>query len=139
MNSKLLFLSFFIVILSCKTDQKENSAQSKMEQVMAVHDEVMPKMGTINKLIAELKPLADSTEAGNKYQTAMEDLQGAHRSMMNWMQGFGTRFNSDEILNGKELSDQKKAWLLEEEVKVNQLKKDINSSIDRAQKILSEN
>ena len=27
--------------------------------------------------------------------------------MMDWMQGFGSRFDSDEILNGKELIEKK--------------------------------
>jgi antibiotic biosynthesis monooxygenase (ABM) superfamily enzyme len=71
--------------------------------------------------------------------SAMKDLQAAHKSMMDWMQGFGARFDSDEILNGKELSAEKKQWLLEEEKKVYQLKEDINGSISRAEELLSEN
>ena len=31
--------------------------------------------------------------------------------MMDWIQGFGSRFDSDEILNGKELTEQKQIWL----------------------------
>lgn len=129
----ILPLFFF---LSCKTETKKVDSPTKMQEVMAVHDEVMPKMGTISKLVAQLKPLADSTETGMKYQTAMQDLQAAHRSMMDWMQGFGEKFDSDEILNGKELTEEKEAWLLEEEKKVYRLKEDINGSIERAQKLL---
>ncbi|CAN0593892.1 unnamed protein product [Ectocarpus sp. 12 AP-2014] len=57
--------------------------------------------------------------------------------MMDWMQGFGDRFDADEILNGKDLTDEKKKWLLEEEEKVKQVKENINSSIANAEKILS--
>ena len=56
--------------------------------------------------------------------------------MMNWMQGFGSRFDSDEILNGKELTEQKQIWLDEEEEKVKALREQINSSIENAEKIL---
>jgi hypothetical protein len=56
--------------------------------------------------------------------------------MMDWMKGFGNRFESDEILNGKELTEQKQIWLDEEEEKVKVLRKQINSSIENAQKIL---
>ena len=56
--------------------------------------------------------------------------------MMDWMQGFGSRFDSDEILNGKELTEQKQIWLDEEEEKVKVLREQINSSIENAQKIL---
>ena len=111
---------------------------SKMEEVMAIHDEVMPEMSTIGKLVAELKPKADSTEMGVKYSAAMTDLQDAYKSMMDWMKGFGDRFDSDEILNGKELSDQKKIWLEEEEEKVKALREQIYSSIDQAEQLLED-
>ncbi len=137
MKSSFALLPLFFFLLACKTETKKSESPTKMQEVIAVHDEVMPKMGTISKLVAQLKPLADSTETGKKYQTAIRDLQAAHRSMMDWMQGFDERFDSDEIMNGKELSEEKKAWLLEEEKKVNQLKEDINGSIERAEKLLS--
>lgn len=113
-----------------------NPNTEQMEKVMAIHDEVMPKMGTIGKLVAELKPKVDSTEMGMEYGKAMKDLQASHQSMMDWMRGFGDRFDSDEILNGKALTEQKQKWLDEEEVKVKALKEEINSSIERAETIL---
>ncbi|WP_372973649.1 hypothetical protein [Muriicola sp.] len=137
MKPIILILSFFL-IFSCKTENKKPDQPTKMQEVIAIHDEVMPKMSDISKLVAELKPMADSTEAGMKYMTAMKDLQAAHRSMMDWMQGFGSRFDSDEILNGKELSEEKRTWLLEEEQKVIQLREDINGSIERAETLLRE-
>jgi len=42
----------------------------------------------------------------------------------------------DEILNGKVLTPQKKEWLNEEEEKVNALKEEINTSIDKAEALL---
>lgn len=59
----------------------------------------------------------------------------AHQSMMDWMQDFGTKFDHDEILKGKELSDGKKALLAEEEVEVKALKERINGSIENAEKL----
>lgn len=108
-----------------------------MEQVMAVHDEVMPKMGTIGKLVAELKAKVDTTEMGQQYETAMKDLQEANRAMMDWMRDFGDRFDSDEILNGKELTEEKQQWLDEEEEKVKVVKEKMNSSIKRAEALLA--
>lgn len=143
MNLKSLLTVFFIVLLSysCKEEKKstESSADtSQMELVMAIHDEVMPKMSTIGKLVAELKPKVDSTETGQMYQKAMVDLQDSHKAMMDWMQGFGNRFDSDEILNGKLLTAKKKAWLSEEEEKVKALREQINTSISKAEEILKE-
>ncbi|WP_339836419.1 hypothetical protein [uncultured Maribacter sp.] len=120
---------------SCKESKKVKES-SQMEQVMDIHDEVMPKMGTLGKLVGQLKPMADSLGAESIEAKAMKDLQQANRSMMDWMQGFGNRFDSEEIMNGKELSDEKKQWLKKEEEKVKKVKEDINSSIERAEEIL---
>tara|TARA_Y100001001_G_scaffold164216_1_gene195597 strand:- start:904 stop:1338 length:435 start_codon:yes stop_codon:yes gene_type:complete len=128
----VLFLSF-----SCKEEKKAPEGSSQMEEVMAIHDEVMPKMSTIGKLVGELKPKVDSTEMGQKYEVAMKDLQDANTAMMDWMKDFGDRFNHEEILNGKELSEEKQQWLDEEEEKVKVVKEKINGSIARAEALLA--
>ena len=122
------------IIVSCKG--KEES--TKMNQVMAVHDEVMPKMGQLGKLVGELKAKEnDSTEIGKQYKMARIELQEANEAMMDWMQNFGDRFTPDEILNGAELSEQKKQWLNEEEVKTKALRNQINASIEKAKSLLN--
>ena len=104
---------------------------------MKIHDEVMPKMGTLSKLVGQLKPLADSLGPESIEAKTMKDLQNANKDMMDWMQSFGNRFDADEIMKGKELSDEKKKWLKEEEDKVIKVKEDINSSIEKAQELLN--
>ncbi len=133
----LVLILCLAVIFSCKDKGKEAEATSQMEQVMMIHDEVMPKMGKLSKLVAELKSKVDTTAQGKNYELAMKELQDSHKSMMQWMQGFGDRFDSDEILNGKTLSPQKKEWLDEEEEKVRALKEQINSSIEKAETLLN--
>jgi len=134
----ILCLSVFL-IFSCKQEKKTETGPTQMERVMAVHDEVMPKMGTLAKYTAELKAKVDTTQMGLQYEAAMKDLQSANKSMMDWMMGFGDRFDSDEILNGKALTPQKQEWLNEEETKVQALKKEILASIDRAEQLLNQN
>jgi len=133
---KISFVLLALLIIACKETNTKSDAPTQMEQVMMVHDEVMPKMTTLSKLVAELKAKVDTTEAGMQYEVAMKDLQIGHKSMMDWMKEFGDRFDSDEILNGKELTAQKKDWLIEEEEKVNALKEQINSSIEKAEALL---
>jgi len=128
----VLFLSF-----SCKEEKKAPEGSSQMEEVMAIHDEVMPKMGTIGKLVGDLKAKVDSTEMGRKYEVAMKDLQEANTAMMDWMKDFGDRFNHEEILEGKELTEEKQQWLDEEEEKVKEVKEKINGSIARAEALLA--
>ncbi len=132
-------LSIFLVLFllsSCKQEKRTPEGPSQMEQVMAIHDEVMPKMGTLGKLVGELKSKVDTTETGVQYEAAMKDLQEANKAMMDWMMAFGNRFDSDEILDGKELTEEKQKWLDEEETKVKALKEQINSSIEKAEALL---
>jgi len=134
----ILAISFlFIGLCSCKEEKKINEGPSKMEQVMNIHDEIMPEMGKLAKYTAELKAKIDTTEMGLQYESAMKDLQQANTSMMDWMMSFGDRFNSDEILNGKELTAQKQEWLIEEEEKVKALREEVYSSLKRAEKLLN--
>ena len=98
----ILILSVIIAVAySCKDQNKENS---QMKDVMAVHDEVMPKMGTISQLVSELDEKITNDTSSNDYVAAKEELKAAHKAMMDWMKSFGDRFDGDEILNGKALT-----------------------------------
>ncbi|WP_299170950.1 hypothetical protein [uncultured Allomuricauda sp.] len=140
MKKALSILTTFVLVLSysCKEQKKMEEGPTQMEEVMAVHDEVMPKMGKLGKLVGELKSKVDTTALGQEYESAMKELQEANNSMMEWMMNFGNRFDSDEILDGKELTEEKQQWLNEEEVKVEALREQINSSIAKAEALLSE-
>ena len=131
----LKYVLFLLLLTTACKENKEEVATSQMEEVIDIHDEVMPKMSTIGKLVEELKPRIDSTEGGREYAAAVEDLQDAHKAMMDWMKGFGDRFDFDEIKNGKELSEEKQEWLDEEETKVKAMRDQVNKSIARAQKL----
>lgn len=142
MNIRYILLYFLICALftGCREEKKTGATSSdRMEEVMAIHDEVMPKMSTVGKLVAELKPRVDSTATGQEYGRAMKNLQDAHESMMQWMQGFGNRFNSQEIMEGKTLSGEKLKWLDEEEEKVKEVREKVNSSIEEAEALLENN
>lgn len=132
-------LLLMVTVLSCKEEKKADANTDQMKQVMAIHDEVMPKMSVFGKLVEELKSKEDSTATGQQYEAARKDLQAAHKSMMDWMQGFGDRFDSDEILNGKSLSPEKQKWLDEEEEKIKAVREQINSSIENAEALLNPN
>ncbi|MEN1786129.1 MAG: hypothetical protein AAGF77_13470 [Bacteroidota bacterium] len=136
MRIAVLILSLGFFIVACKQEKKENEGPSQMEEVMAIHDEVMPKMGHIGELIATLRPKIDTTATGKAYEKAMIDLQKANKTMMTWMKGFGDRFDSSEILEEKELSPEKQVRLNEEEVKVKALRDQINTSITNAEQLL---
>lgn len=131
----ILILACSVNFFSCKEEKKDERVM-QMQEVMAIHDEVMPKMSKVSKLVGKLKPMADSLGIESPQGKAMKDLQEANMTMMDWMQDFGDRFDSDEIMDGKELSEEKKKWLDEEETKIKEVKEKINSSIANAESLL---
>ncbi|QWX83292.1 hypothetical protein H0I23_12630 [Cellulophaga sp. HaHaR_3_176] len=137
MKKITLLISFALLTLtfSCK-EKPKNEEPSQMLQVMAVHDEVMPKMSTIGKLIGQIDDKINKEGSSEALVNAKQELKDSNKAMMDWMRGFGDRFDTDEIMKGKALTDEKKKFLDEEEIKVNALRDKMNSSIQNAEAIL---
>ncbi|OYX22734.1 MAG: hypothetical protein B7Z06_11255 [Flavobacteriales bacterium 32-35-8] len=136
---KFTIAAFFMMLItiSCKNENKASTNEkTQMQEVLAVHDEVMPKMGTIGNLISQIDEKIKEIDSSEALINASQDLKDSHKAMMDWMKGFGERFDSDEILKGKDLTDEKQRFLDEEEVKVKALRDKMNSSIKNAQDLL---
>lgn len=143
---KKITLLFVIIILglnSCKTEKKAPE-KTQMQSVMEVHDAVMPKMGSIGRLVKELNTRKDSLLAleSPSQQTietlnqGLDSLKGAHKKMMDWMKGFGSQFTPEEILKGKTLTPEKKILLKQESIKVRDMEASVNGSISNAEYLL---
>ena len=130
-------LFFVLITISCKNENKAlNKEKSQMQEVLAVHDEVMPKMGKIGHLISQIDTKMNETDSSEVLVNASQNLKDSHKEMMDWMKGFGERFDSDEILKGKALTDEKQKLLDEEELKIKKLRDKMNSSIKNAEDLL---
>lgn len=79
---------------SCKnaTDKNDSNTTSTLyDDVMAVHDEVMPKMGTIHNYKKELQAITDTLsnpEVSAKLTESIIQLKEADDAMMSWMANF---------------------------------------------------
>ncbi len=141
MKYSLIFLSLLIAsntFISCNQISKEQKEyDALMQNVIDIHDEVMPKMSKISSLITQLKPNIDSTATGQSFGKAEQDLKNSYDYMMKWMSDFGTKFDHNPDDEPKEIISESKIKLLqEEEIEVKKLRDQINSSIDNAKKIL---
>ncbi|MEK9583290.1 MAG: hypothetical protein VW034_00270 [Flavobacteriaceae bacterium] len=144
MKKALILLALIAgLAISCKGETSKSSTEAKvvdpytMEGVMAVHDEVMPKMGQMAKLSSALKPLADASPEGPEAK-AIEDLKVAHEAMMTWMKEIGDTFTHEEIMKGAVLSDEKKEALRVEADKIAEVKRLMLESISNAEALLKE-
>ena len=124
-----------LAFVACKEKETKTEPEgpTQMQQVMAVHDELMPKMSTIGELIGKIEANIDSTNVDSVKVKAVTDLKAANRSMMTWMKDFGNAFETDEIMNGAPLSEDKQKTLDAFEKSVNELKAQMDGAIENAQ------
>jgi len=128
MKKIICLIAVLAILGGCQ--QKSGDNQKLYEEVMAVHDAVMPKMDDIYKLKRQLKEQLSSNELGeDRRQTieqAIKDLDAASEGMMDWMRNFNPL--PDSI-------DQEKArdYLLAEKERIQQVKEEMLKSINTAQ------
>ena len=134
----ILLISFTFTFFSCQENPKDTSEYAQMERILALHDEVMPEMGTISGLMGQLEPIftADSTLV--QYGSAVEDLKMANGAMMQWMMDFSEDFTTDEIM-GKTMIDKEKQNLLDRyEESANRLKLQMLGALEQGQNLAND-
>ena len=130
MKTILPVLSLFILSLVWGCGQKTRDNQTLYDEVMKVHDEVMPKMDNIYQLKQELKKqMADSSnlkvEKRKTIEAAILRLDSASESMMVWMRNFNPLPDS--------LGEEKaRAYLEDQQEKINKVKKEMLEAIEEA-------
>ena|SRR5690606_3030344 len=137
MKKTVFLLASFALVLffSCKGNTK-NESPTQMQNVIELHDELMAKMGTISTLINQVDAKIKETDSTETLVTASKNLKEANDAMMNWMVGFSLQFDSEEVMEGKPLTEEKQKLLDEEETKIKALRDQMLSSIETAEKIL---
>ncbi|MDA1209435.1 MAG: hypothetical protein O3A41_00210 [Bacteroidetes bacterium] len=129
----ILLISFTLTFFSCQENPKNTPEYVQMERILAIHDAVMPEMGTISGLIGQLEPAFDADSTLLHYASAVEDLKMANGAMMQWMMDFSEDFTTDEIM-GKTMIDSEKQNLLDRyEESANSLKLKMLGAIEQAQ------
>jgi hypothetical protein len=120
------------LLIGCQ--QKGN--QELYDEVMKVHDEVMPKMNDIHKAKQQLKNeianTPDITEARKtELETIIVKLDSANEGMMIWMREFNPPPDSKGV-------EQARDYLKKEKEKVEKVKKDITEALEKAKGLTKE-
>ncbi|MFM7854716.1 MAG: hypothetical protein ACKO96_23015 [Flammeovirgaceae bacterium] len=111
-----------------------NPNQALQDQVMDVHDELMPQMEDIFKLKKEIQSKIDQTpdmvaDKKKQLEEAAAQLDSANQSMMDWMHKFRPLPDSANREKARE-------YLETEMEKVKKLKTLFNESINKAKEII---
>lgn len=129
---KKLLIVLIALAFGCQSGQ-ENEINELKEEVMALHDDVMPKMSELNYtkknllvLVDSLKS-TDSTQAAIYYQAA-QNITSANSGMREWMQNYNPNFDGsyDEVME----------YLNEKKVSIEQVKKDMEGSLLKGRDLL---
>lgn len=123
MKYLFLFLTALIIYSSCK------EKISLEDEVIAIHDEVMPKMGDMHmarKNLREILKKAEDEAAKTEILTMISDLESADEGMMTWMHEWKVPENEPE----------KTEYLEKEKVKITKVKVDMLTSLENAHKFI---
>jgi hypothetical protein len=134
---KIILLAIVVSFLGCNK-QSDKNLDLIQNEVMAIHDEVMPKMGDILNLKEKLnKQLTntDSTKAEyviikSKIDSLKSQLVDADNQMMDWM----NEYNVDTLMAINEEEGMK--YLQAEKQKLTLIKAKTNQSIEAAKLFL---
>lgn len=121
---------FLVVLISiqCKDKSPQDAELDKLfDEVMTIHDDVMPKTATIHRLKKKLKnEIQDDNQAA--VNTVISQLDIADEGMMQWMANFKKPKNKS--------FEEAKSYLNGEKVKITKVKKDILSAIAVAEELI---
>lgn len=136
LNSAILSLIVFLG--SCGPSPQEQNDQFRT-QVIAVHDEVMPKMGQLKSLQKKALQKAEDltaqdstqTEQIQAYKTLALELDQAYEGMMVWMRQY-------EREDGDATPEEVKAYLDEQMILVQKVNDDIKNALIKADSLLKD-
>ena len=142
MKKAFLLVLLSVVVLSCdkKIPKEKHEYDKAISEILEVHDEVMPQMGTLSSLIKKTEAKIDTTAEGKKFKHVNENLKEAHEFMMTWMVEFGDEFPNalKDTLYSIEEYKKREPKVENEKQKVQEMKSLVFNSMEKAQSLLQE-
>ncbi len=133
----IALLLTIIAVISC--GEKKKSAKDLLyDEVIAVHDEIMPKMDDMMKYKKQLSQKIDTLIAQGADQNkevieslkkSVKDLEMANDQMMDWMHQFNPDFKD---MTKKEIMD----YLKDQKTKIEQVGQTTSDALTNAEKLL---
>ncbi|MEP4533350.1 MAG: hypothetical protein ABJ004_09690 [Cyclobacteriaceae bacterium] len=118
------------LMVSCTPSKKEAEEKPLMDQVMEVHDAVMPKMGSLMKVKKQLMAKADTADsvASDELKILAQEIDLANEAMMDWMRNFDPNFEGTE--------EEVKDYLMKKKKGIEKVAEAMNSSLEKGENAL---
>ncbi|MDA8692878.1 hypothetical protein N9L92_02365 [Saprospiraceae bacterium] len=130
---KYLSLSIIILLLtviSCRPKHDNPEVKKLYDEVIEIHDEVMPKISDISKLRRKVRKKEDQNSTT---LALIKQLEDADDGMMSWMSDFQTyKSYSDST------KESKMKYLKMEKMKIQNVSDEMYSAINSAKEFLDE-
>lgn len=131
-----LVFGLFIFLQSCGNKQVEENKVLR-EKVIAVHDEVMPKMGQLKSFEKAALQKAEELESSetpevdkiNELKNLASELNQAYEGMFVWMR----QYNNED---GEQTPEEVKVYLEEQMIQVTQVNETIKAALEKAEQLL---
>jgi hypothetical protein len=131
-----------VTLAGCQSSDDKKSIEQIQDQVMVVHDEVMPRTGELmdlkEKISHQIDSLSKISPASASIQARQEEGVKINKSLTesdSLMYAWMNHYNADSVKGLDET--QAKAYLDLELKKINDVKEKINGGITQAKKFLS--
>lgn len=133
---KRCFWIFGVLVFLFSCNQEKAKEEALYQAVMDIHDEVMPKMGTLRRLSISLKDEAAAIQQDTARSTRekiatigamISRLEKANEAMMQWMRDF--RPLEEGTPHGELLQ-----YLIEQKRSIDKVKEDMMKAKDEAEK-----
>ncbi|WPR74009.1 hypothetical protein [Algoriphagus sp. NG3] len=138
MKRPILFLIFtsFLLVNACGSKSHDKNEKLR-EEVIGVHDEVMPKMGQLKSLERRALSKVEEIERANpsdsvsleEYKALAYDLSQAHDAMFVWMRQY-------EVEDGGKTEEELKEYLDNQMVLVTEVNVKIKDALAKAEEML---
>jgi hypothetical protein len=121
-------LKIMFLMLTCALTACEKTEKPLYDQVMDIHDEVMPKMNDLYKIKKQLQDSITNTpnmpgETKEEFQTTILLLDSASTSMMVWMREFNPPDQKDK--------EAFKKYMESELVRVKKMREDVMKALEK--------
>ena len=132
MKLTISFSVILIILLSACGGNKPEQLKVLKDEVMEVHDEVMPKMGDMRKASKSLMMKAETMDssASAELKEIAGEIEAANEFMMEWMRQYEPNLEGTEEELLKYYSEQRAG--------IQEVKERMLNALEKGQKALSE-
>lgn len=130
---RYLFFTVLAFIAFSACERKTSNQDALYEEVMAVHDEVMPWMQDIMRYKRQIRERIDAMAASgdaSELNELMTQLDAADKAMMDWMRNFSRQ-------DYKEMTEEEAdAFLKDQKQKVEEVRSGMREALNKAKESL---